>query len=242
MYRTILTLLLISCISANAQSTKKNTVLIDVAHGQKFWRDPADMAGMDAGYIDRVKYMTNEIRKSASSSNGDIGYVKGEIKSEDLAKADLLFIHIPSAKYKPEEVAAISKFVAGGGSLFIVMDSDYWSTLDQVNANDIIRPYNIEFGGESADTTVGGTSKTGSVLTTAWKIPYHGARTVKGGAPFAFSANGKDVFGVSATPKGGGKVIVMGDGMVSLYMTEWENVTDYQCSGFMGEAFAWLLK
>jgi len=41
--------------------------------------------------------------------------------------------------------------------------------------------------------------------------------------------------------KKGGKIIVMGDGMVSLYMTGWKGVNDYQCSEFMHDAFKWLL-
>jgi hypothetical protein len=40
----------------------------------------------------------------------------------------------------------------------------------------------------------------------------------------------------------GGKVVVMGDGMVSLYMTSWEGVQDYQCQEFMQAVFRWLLK
>jgi hypothetical protein len=40
----------------------------------------------------------------------------------------------------------------------------------------------------------------------------------------------------------GGKIIVMGDGMVSLYMTSWEGVQDYQCQEFMKDVFRWLLK
>jgi hypothetical protein len=39
-----------------------------------------------------------------------------------------------------------------------------------------------------------------------------------------------------------GKIIVMGDGMVSLYMTSWEGIRDYQCQEFMQDVFRWLLK
>jgi len=42
-------------------------------------------------------------------------------------------------------------------------------------------------------------------------------------------------------PKNGGRVIVMGDGMVSLYMTSWKGVDDYQCAEFMHDVFRWLL-
>ena len=34
---------------------------------------------------------------------------------------------------------------------------------------------------------------------------------------------------------------VMGDGMVSLYMTSWEGVQDYQRQEFMQDVFRWLL-
>ena len=33
----------------------------------------------------------------------------------------------------------------------------------------------------------------------------------------------------------------MGDGMVSLSMTSWEGVQDYQCQGCMQAVFRWLL-
>jgi hypothetical protein len=49
-------------------------------------------------------------------------------------------------------------------------------------------------------------------------------------------------FGTFLEVKNGGKIIVMGDGMVSLYMTSWEGVQDYQCQEFMQSVFRWLLK
>ena len=38
-----------------------------------------------------------------------------------------------------------------------------------------------------------------------------------------------------------GRIVVMGDGMTSLYMTSWEGVQDYQCQEFMQDVFRWLL-
>src|SRR5687768_7351811 len=134
--------------------TKK--VLIDVAHGQRFWNDPADMAGSDPQLIERIKYMTGEITSSAKAGNATIGYVKGKIDNDALSKCDLLFIHLPSAKYDATEVAAIKKYLDNGGSLFLAMDVDFWSTLDQTNVNDIVMPYGIRFGVNSADTLTGG--------------------------------------------------------------------------------------
>jgi hypothetical protein len=66
---------------------------------------------------------------------------------------------------------------------------------------------------------------------------------VEGGTPFAYSNESlANPFGVFTEVKGGGKVIAMGEGMASLYMTSWQGVTDYQCAGFMDDMIAWLLE
>jgi hypothetical protein len=66
---------------------------------------------------------------------------------------------------------------------------------------------------------------------------------VKGGTAFAYS-NKSDAnpFAVFTQVQGGGKVIAMGEGMVSLYMTSWQGVTDYECAAFMEETIGWLLE
>jgi hypothetical protein len=236
---------LLASIGANAQVSAPATkrICMDVAHQQKFWHDPADMDGMDAQMIERVKYMTAELTRSASAVNADLSYLKKEITPTALEGCDLVFIHIPSARYTAGEVSAISEHVAGGGSLFLVLDQDIWSTLDQTNVNDIIRPFGVQFGGESPDSLAGGHTKAGPITGTGLKISYHGARTVTGGTPFAFNdRSDANPFGVFKEVGTGGKVIVMGDGMTSLYMTSWEGVNDYQCQEFMQDAFRWLLK
>jgi hypothetical protein len=232
-------------VSAHAQTgtPAKHRICMDVAHQQKFWNDPADMAGMDVRMIDRVKYMTGELTKTAASVDASLSYLKKEITPGDLKGCNLLFIHIPSAKYTPGEVSAISKYVAGGGSLFLVMDQDMWSTLDQVNVNDVISPFGMQFGGESPDSLAGGHTKAGLITARSLKISYHGARTVTGGTPFSFNdRSDANPFGTFKEVPNGGRIVVMGDGMVSLYMTSWEGVQDYQCQEFMQDVFRWLLK
>jgi len=221
-------------------ASAKHHVLIDVAHGQKFWNDPAAMTGMDPNFIERVKYMTAEITKTATSVNADVGYVKNKIKPADLAKCDLLFIHLPSLKYDADEAKAINQYVQKGGNLFLVMDVDYWSTLEQTNVNAIVNSSGITFGTDSPDTLTGGYTKPSPITNEKLKVTYHGGRIVSGGTPFCYD-NDSNPFGIYAT-SGKGKVVVMGDGMVSLYMTSWQGVNDYQCSEFMHDVFAWLLK
>jgi hypothetical protein len=219
-------------------------ILVDIAHGQKFWNDPSRMAGADIEVVERIKYMTAELQKNASSLNAEIGYVSKSITSEDLKNCDLLFIHIPSSKFSRAEATAIQQYVKNGGALFIVAEVDYWATLEQTNVNDIVKPFDILFKNDNPDgESSGGYSMPGVVTEKRFSIPYHGARIVEGGTPFCFSNKTEEnPFGIYKEVNGGGKIIAMGDGMVSLYMTKWKDVDNYQCSEFMHDAFAWLLK
>jgi hypothetical protein len=228
------------CANAQPPARPKQRICIDVAHQQRFW---ADLADVDEKRLARVKYMTGEILKTATAVNASLSYLKKEIGPADLQGCDLVFIHIPSATYTAGEVGAISKYLASGGSLFLVMDQNMWSTLEQTNVNDLIRPFDIQFGDESPDSQAGGHTKAGLVTDKRLKISYHGARTVTGGTPFAFNdRSDSHPFGTFKEVGKGGKVVVMGDGMVSLYMTNWEGVQDYQCQEFMQDVFRWLLK
>jgi hypothetical protein len=243
LFMLLLGLLAGICANAQTPTPAKHRICMDVAHQQRFWQDPADMAGKDVKLIERVKYMTGEFVKTAASVDASLSYLKKEVTPQDLKGCDLLFIHIPSAKYTPGEVSAISKYIASGGSLFLVMDQDTWSTLEQTGVNDLIRPFGIQFGGESPDSQSGGRTKAGLITVKSLKISYHGARTVTGGTPFCFNDR-SDVhpFGTFKEVENGGKIVVMGDGMVSLYMTSWQGVRDYQCQDFMQGVFRWLLK
>jgi hypothetical protein len=225
-----------------SQNTSKKKIYMDIAHGQKFWNDPTDMKGQDQNWINRVKYMTDQILKTASSVNSELFYLKDEIEPDNLSDCDLLFIHIPSLKYSPEEVKTIQEYLQNGGSLFLVMDEDYWSTLKDANVNDILKPFDIQFGKQSPDTTLGGRTKAGLITKNSLKISYYYGRIIEGGTPFCFnSLNENYPFGVYKNLKNGGKIIVMGDGMTSLYMTSWKGVKDFQCSEFMNDTFKWSL-
>ncbi len=244
LFAVLLVLVFAGYTEAQTPKKAKDRIVIDLAHKQIFWNDPAGVEGKDPSLVNRIKYMTGEITKTANSVDAELVYLKDEIKSEQLTKGSLLFIHIPSGQYTPAEVSAVTKFVSSGGSLFIVMDADYWSNLKQTNVNDLIRPFGIQFGGANPDSLSGGTTKAGLITPKPLKISYHGARIINGdGTPFCYNIRTeKFPFGVYKQVKNGGKIIVMGDGMVSLYMTSWEGVNDYQCQEFMHDTFQWLLK
>ena len=228
---------------AHAATTATDRICMDVAHQPRFWRDPSDMQGLDVKMIERVKYMTREFVKTATAVGASLSYLKKDVQPKDQEGCDLLFIHIPSSKYTPAEASAISTYIAGGGSLFLVMDQDSWSTLEQTDVNELIRPFGVQFGGESPDSESGGHTNAGLITDKRLKISYHGARTVTGGTPFSFNdRSDAHPFGTFKEVEKGGKIVVMGDGMVSLYMTSWEGVQDYQCQEFMQAVFRWLLK
>ena len=238
---TCLLILLLTCCCINTIAQKKK-ILVDVAHGQKFYSDPADKISTELVPTQRLEYMTGELTKNAASHNAAIAYLKTPITAEALSGADLLFIQVPSIKYSADECKAIRQYLEKGGSLFIAIEEDYWATLDQVNANDIVSPFGIKFSSNNPDKTVGGYAPQGKITKANYSIPFHGARQVEGGTPFAFSNQpGKSSFAVFTEVKGGGKIIAMGEAMVSLYMTSWQDVNNYQCAPFMQDAVGWLL-
>ncbi|HEY9045375.1 MAG TPA: hypothetical protein VIN08_05745 [Ohtaekwangia sp.] len=236
--------IVIASVSVKAQpAAARQHVLVDVSHGQIFWFDPAVPGSRKPDQVERIKYLNGELVKNATAFNADVSYSKGKLTPDVLAKTDVLFIHIPSAKYETDEVKAIQQYLQKGGSLLLVMDADYWSTLEQVNANDILSPYGIQFGKDSPIAGAGGLAKISAITPKELSIPYHGARLVNGGTPFCYSKLTKDEpFGTFTKLKSGGKIVAMGEGMVSLYMTSWEGVNNYQCSEFMGDVLGWLLK
>lgn len=241
--KTITILIICALLQVSNSFAQKQHIIVELGHGQRFYSEPGTTTGNEVAPIERVNYITGEVEKNASSLHAKVSYRRTAITSAYLSDCDLLFVHLPSSKYSPEEIKAIHQYLQKGGSLFLIMDVDYWSTLAQTNVNDIISPYGITYKGDNPDTqATGGYTNAGPVTADRLTIPYHGARIIEGGTPFCFSSQTKDhPFGVYKELKNGGKIVVMGDGMVSLYMTKWENVDNYQCADFMRSVFAWLL-
>lgn len=186
--------------------------------------------------------LASKLAENARSLDAELVFLKDEIGTSDLGDSDVLFIHVPSSPYSESEVATVKSFLERGGSLFLVMEVDYWANLEQANVNDLIRPFGIHFGADSPDSQVGGGTRDGLITEQALKIPYYGGRIVSGGTPFCFSVGSElDAFGTFAELDGGGKLVVMGDGMASLYMNSWEGVDDYQTEAFMQAVLQWLL-
>ena len=137
--------------------------------------------------IERVKYMTGELTKSRD--RGQREPVLPEKKDSPQRPGRMRpAVHphsVGEVRRYTRRRQRLAKYITGGGSLFLVMDQDMWSTLEQTSVNDLIRPFGVQFGGESPDMEAGGHTSPGPVTNTRLKISYHGARTVTGGTPFA---------------------------------------------------------
>lgn len=232
----------IACSQSQQMDMPDHIIAVDVAHNPIFWGDPNQTEEFDENRANRVQYLSSQLQANASTVNAEQYFLHDEITAEDLGMSDMLFIHVPSSQYSENEVKAITDFLNNGGSLFLAMDVDGWSTLDQTNVNDLIHPFGIRFGSDSPDTQVGATTKAGAITDEAVKIPYHGGRIVNGGTPFAFTTGAEEIpFAVFKELEGGGKIIVMGDAMAPLYMNSWQGVDDYQTEKFMEAVVKWLL-
>ena len=93
---------------AQTATTARNRICVDVAHQQVFWGDPSDMPGVDAKKIERVRYMTGELTKTAAAVDASLSYLKKAITPDGLKGCDLVFIHIPSARYTAAEITCTS--------------------------------------------------------------------------------------------------------------------------------------
>ena len=182
------------------------------------------------------------IENTSASLNAQICFVNNQIEQEDLMDCKVLFIHVPTLKFEDEEVKSIISFVKNGGSLFLAMEEDYWTTLEETNVNDIIKPFGMQFGGLINDETIGGYSIVSELTPKSYKIPCQYGRIIKGGIPFCFSyASDKYSFGTYKKIDNGGKIVLMGDGMISLSLNSWEEVHDHQRNEFMISVLKWML-
>lgn len=241
---TLSLLLLLSIVSVEllrGQSAEA-LVYVDLSHGQRLWNssmNPVPNVGLDDSA--RIEYINEELEGSLEPFNAQVSFLKEGIKYKSIKKGDLLILHVPSTRFGDDEVKGIQKYLDKGGNMLAVMEADYWTDNTKTNVNDILQPYNISFGSQSIDSLAGGYTKTGLLTPVPLKVTYQFGRSVEGGTPFAFNSQTDEPFGVFKQLKSGGKLIVLGDAMSTLYMTEWRGVKDYQCREFMGAIFSYLL-
>jgi hypothetical protein len=149
----------------------------------------------------------------------------GPITSTVLDGARILYLRAPSQEFAPTETDAIVGFVKGGGSLLLVLDEERRQSLEKTKVNNIIGPFGLKL---TLDTEYlhnnGAIARAGEINKADREVPFSGGRTVEGGTPFAFQLDkdGKpsQPFGAYKRFDNGARIVVLGEGMASLFMGE----------------------
>jgi hypothetical protein len=222
-----------------AQGPSPIRVLFDQAHGEL--PPPAQMDAI-------AKKLGLQIRTSAEP-----------ITDATLADMRFLYLRAPSKEFTAPETEAIVSFVKRGGALLLVMDEERRLSLEKTKVNNLISPFGMRL---TPDTRYlhnqGARAKAGEINNTDREVPFSGGRAVEGGTPFAFQL---DEDGKLAQPFGaymrfdrGGRIVVLGEGMASMFMGDPAGVrlsgvprdpsrTTYwgkDSAIFMEEVLAWL--
>jgi hypothetical protein len=243
----ILSMVLLSA-SVQAQSTPGATpgkasirIYADQAHGQ------APLAG--------------PYTVIAAKLGAEIVPSQGPITAKTLEGYRLLVLRVPQQEFTQGERAAIAGFVKQGGSLLLAFDEERRAPLATTRVNDLIAPFGLTLTNDTEYLhNNGAIAKRGVINAVDRELPFSGGRAVEGGTPFAWqldrAGQPAQVFAAFATVGKGGKVIVLGDAMVTLFLGTPEGVrltgvprdptrTTYwgKDSGvFMEELLAWLIK
>jgi hypothetical protein len=173
----------------------------------------------------------------------------------------LLLLRVPLQEIKPDEREAMVAFVREGGSLLLAFDEERRAPLETTHVNDVIAPFGLKL---TADTeylhNTGAIVKKGDISGADREVPFSGGRAVEGGSPFGWQLNKAgqpaQVFAASTTVGKTGKVVVLSDAMVTLFLGTPEGVrltgvprnpllTTYwgkDSAIFMEELLTWLIR
>jgi hypothetical protein len=183
----------------------------------------------------------------------------GPITAAALEGARILYLRAPSKQFTDAETTAIVAFVKGGGSLLLILDEERRQSLEQTGVNNVISPFGMKL---TPDTeylhNTGAVAKAGEINKADRQVPFSGGRAVEGGTPFAYQLDrdGKPShpFGAYRRLDTGGRIVVLGEGMASLFLGDpnavrlsgdAKNITPYwgpDSAIFMEEVLTWLTR
>ena len=226
-------------ISPAQESSSARVVVFDQGHGQL--PPPPQMA-------DVARKLGLEIRTSAEP-----------ITTSTLVGARILYLRAPSKEFTAAETEAIVSFVKGGGALLLVLDEERRQSLAKTKVNDLISPFGMRL---TPDTkylhNTGAVARAGEINKADRAVPFSGGRAVEGGTPFAFqldsAGNPAQPFAAYKRLDNGGRIVVMGEGMASLFLGDANgvrlsgslgNLTPYwgkDSALFMEELLGWLAR
>lgn len=187
--------------SDKPQSTDSSalTVLYDQAHGEP---DGAALASLENRNSLFIQTLMNPI--SAATIN----------------KVDVLYLRAPRTRFAKTEIDAIVSFIRTGGSLLLVMDEERRTPLAATSVNEIIEPFGMAFTDDTPYLhNCGAIGRAGDIHSADREVPYSGGRAVTAGNAFGFQldASGQpgQAFAASKIVEGGGRIVVLADGMAA---------------------------
>lgn len=200
-------------------------------------------------------------REIASKLGAEIVASDAAITPQALQGYRLMMLRVPVREITADESRAVVDFVRQGGSLLLVFDEERRVSLSTTRVNDLIAPFGLTL---TADTpyvhNIGAVAKKGTINAADRELPYSGGRAVEGGTPFAWQLDKEgqpaQVFAAHTTVGTGGRVVVMAEGMASLFLGRPDGVRLSGVPGnatqtvywgkdsaiFMEEVLAWLIK
>lgn len=199
----VLLLLTIMAMPLTSLAATETVVLIDRAHGEGPSRP--------------------NFTQIATKLGATVVESKEPLSTASLKGVLLLYLRAPSTAFLASEKEAIIHYVKQGGSLFLVIDEESRQSLDKNQVNDLITPFSMMLTGDTPYLhNSGGVGVAGDIHAKPRNVPYSGGRAVVGGTPFAFQidAEGNPGFPFAAYKKIGdkGRIVVMGEGMATLFM------------------------
>jgi hypothetical protein len=147
----------------------------------------------------------------------------GPLDATALAGHHLVYLRAPTKPFGDAERAVLTAFVRAGGALLVVVDEESRQKLADTRVNEILAPFGVAL---TPDTpylhNTGALATVGEINHAPRELPYSGGRAVEGGTAFAWQL---DAAGKPAQPfacwtkvDGGGRLVVMGEGMASLLL------------------------
>ncbi|WP_234573553.1 hypothetical protein [Rhodohalobacter sp. 614A] len=230
-------------------SAQDKVVLLDISHEEK----SAYLNVSPDIFTDYRDVVENQLRAT---------FVMNEDQAIDrnmLEETDVLILlsslngETPKKDRSANEVSAIVSFVENGGRLIIFTDENKRIDIHSFGANEIVRPFGLEFGDELPYSgNAGAVSFIGEFIDGRYELPYSGSRELIGGIPISvMNAEGAHLHGAYVELDNGGKLVAFGETMVGLFIggvsferpdgdtIVWKGEDNKQ---FMKELIAWTLK
>lgn len=249
MKKSVLLIALI-CFAINSIAQNKR-ILLDISHHT------------DSAYMKVNPNVFTEYKTLVEDKVGAELYINksDELTPDVLANVDVLIIPspldkdrvVPKRNLTATERKSIVEYVQNGGKLIFLMDEEDRVDMNCFGANDIVKPFGMEYGADlPMERNIGAHSIISEIVQNEYELSYSGSRTISGGTPISYK-NGNDniVHGAYVKLDNGGTIVAFAETMTGIFMggvtmkikdgtyITWNGKDD---KAFIQDIIEWLLK